>query len=285
MAAVWPAKLGPVTVIIGEFGSGKTEVAINCVLAAAMRGQPVTLVDLDTVTPAFRSRQAAEQLTRAGVRLVAPEGELADADLPAISSEVHAALADRRRAVVIDVGGSPSGARAVSSLADLTGGEGAACWVVVNPWRPTTANPRLVAGTVTQLAATARAGAAEVLANLYVPQDVADAGAMLARGYEAVSLGAGLAGLPLRLCSVRRELASLAEGILPSSVAVLPLDLFMQPPWDVGLEPLAQAQEPGSARLAARVMPGPGHGQPAEVAAAAAAAAAVSKITGRLEHG
>lgn len=234
MATVWRAQLAPVTVIIGALGSGKTEIALNCAFAAARAGQAVTLVDLDTVTPAFRSRQAAASLAAAGVELLAPEGVLAGADLPAVPVRVHDALASRRRAVLIDAGGSPAGARAVASLAGLTGGEGVAWWVVVNPRRPGTAAPRLIAGTVTGLAEVARAGPPEVVANLHVADHEDGAAAVLASAFETVASGAALAGAFTRLCAVRRQLLDRALECLPREVAVLALELFMLPPWETG---------------------------------------------------
>ncbi len=61
-----------VTVFVGHFGSGKTEIALNGALDLAATGEPVTLVDLDVVKPYFRSRAARNLLEQAGVELVAP---------------------------------------------------------------------------------------------------------------------------------------------------------------------------------------------------------------------
>lgn len=235
MATLWRGQLDQVTVILGAFGSGKTEIAINSALAAAQAGQPVVLVDLDTVTPAFRSRQAAGQLAQAGVRLLAPEGILAGADLPSIPAEVREALASRVRKVLVDVGGSAAGARTVSSLADLTGGAGAVSWIVVNPWRPDTATPELIFGTVYRLTGAARAGPPAIFANLHVMGDDDEAPALMMAGFDVVMRGAELAGVPVNLCAVRRDLLAKSLAYLPPHVSVLPLDLFMRPPWDTDL--------------------------------------------------
>ncbi len=233
MATIWQAQLAPVTVIVGAFGSGKTEIAINAALAGALAGQPVTLVDLDTVTPAFRSRQAADRLEQSGVRLLAPQGVLADADLPSIPLDVHEALEARLRRVLVDVGGSPAGARAVSSLADLTGGSGAVTWVVVNPWRPETATPELIVDMVARLTHASRSGPAELVANLHVlDEGQYGAEALMREGLAAVAQASLSAALPCELVAVRRDLLDLAISALPDSVSVLPLDLYMRPPWE-----------------------------------------------------
>jgi hypothetical protein len=231
MALPWDAgSLKPLTVVLGAFGSGKTEVALNCAIGAARRRKPVTLVDLDTVTPAFRSRQAARALEAAGVSLVAPRGELADADLPALPAGIREALRDRRRTVIVDAGGHPSGAGPVSSLSDLVGARNGAAWIVVNPWRPETSAPGSIALMIDRLSERARIPVAGAVVNLHLPGEAT--AARVERGLDIVSRGAGQAGLGILFCSVRRELAGIADRWLPRDSRVLWLDLYMRAPWD-----------------------------------------------------
>jgi len=81
-----------ITILVGHFGSGKTEIALNGALELASAGHSVTLADLDVVKPYFRSRAARAILDAAGIRLLAPSGEVAHADLPIIVPQVRAAL-------------------------------------------------------------------------------------------------------------------------------------------------------------------------------------------------
>lgn len=230
MARKWVPELAAVTAILGAFGGGKTEIAINCAVGAAKRGMPVTLIDLDTVTPAFRSRQAAEALREAGALLVAPQGDLSAADLPAVPRGVRAALADPSQVVIVDAGGSPAGARVVSSLHDLAGARGAEVWVVVNPWRRETSTPREVADLVASLGCHARIPATGVVAGLRLPGDLRPED--IRRGLQTVKEGARLAGVKLLFCAVNADLAETVGPALPPEERILWLKLYMRAPWD-----------------------------------------------------
>ena len=58
-------------VLTGNYGSGKTEISLNLALKSAER-MKTTLVDLDIVNPYFRSGEKAEELRKAGVRVLMP---------------------------------------------------------------------------------------------------------------------------------------------------------------------------------------------------------------------
>ena len=51
-----------VTVVVGHFGSGKTEFSVNLALRLREQYAPVALADLDVVDPYFRSRECAALL-------------------------------------------------------------------------------------------------------------------------------------------------------------------------------------------------------------------------------
>ena len=50
------------TVLVGNYGSGKTEIALNIARGLAKGGCPTALVDLDIVNPYFRSAEKKEVL-------------------------------------------------------------------------------------------------------------------------------------------------------------------------------------------------------------------------------
>ena len=50
--------------VVGTYGSGKTEVAVNLAIQLAVDGRRVQLADLDIVNPYFRSRSDSSCLIR-----------------------------------------------------------------------------------------------------------------------------------------------------------------------------------------------------------------------------
>ena len=59
----------PVLLLVGLYGSGKSELAISLAVSLATEGERVHLVDLDMVNPYFRCREAREYLAAHGVDL------------------------------------------------------------------------------------------------------------------------------------------------------------------------------------------------------------------------
>lgn len=127
-----------ITIFVGHFGSGKTEIAVNSAITLARLGDEVALVDLDIVKPYFRSRSARDEVVAEGVRLVAPEGEHFHADLPIIVPQVRDITRQGRGKVIMDAGGDDTGARVLGSLADVVTPAEISHLLVLNFRRPFT---------------------------------------------------------------------------------------------------------------------------------------------------
>ena len=144
------ASLAPVTVIVGHYGVGKTNLALNLAIDAAQAGYEVVLADLDVVNPYFRSSEYRGALEAAGARLVAPVFSEAGTslDVPSLTGGVAAAIAEAyaRAAepgappfrLIIDVGGDDAGATALGRFSAAIAAGPHALWYVVNPYRSLT---------------------------------------------------------------------------------------------------------------------------------------------------
>jgi len=125
-------------IIVGNYGSGKTEVSINLAVDQKNLAKDVHLVDLDLVNPYFRSREAREQLRDLGVEVVLPGEQYMVADLPILSPAVAATIRKKDILAILDVGGDGVGATVLSTLADALHGQKPRVLQVVNPFRPYT---------------------------------------------------------------------------------------------------------------------------------------------------
>jgi hypothetical protein len=126
-----------VTILVGEFGSGKTELAVNYALYLKENGYSTAIVDIDIIKPYFRTRENRSLLEAQGIRVIAPEGRLAHADLPVLPQNLFPALYDTSMQVVMDVGGGESSI-ALGQISSQLAAVGYEALLVVNTCRPFT---------------------------------------------------------------------------------------------------------------------------------------------------
>jgi hypothetical protein len=218
-----------VTVLVGHFGSGKTEIAVNGALDQAASGRPVALVDLDVIKPYFRSRASREQLLDAGVELVAPDGENRFADLPVLLPRVRGLCRQPDRDVILDVGGDDTGARALGSLSDVLGPTGVGFTLVLNFRRPFTPDVASAVRMARDIEVASRLPIAGVVGNTHLMDettlDVVRDGLDLARRTAA------RLGVPVRAVGVDDRLAASAGDL---GVPVVRLRRLVGPPFGPG---------------------------------------------------
>ena len=103
-----------VYVLIGNYGSGKTELALNFAFKAAERGDRTELLDLDMVNTYFRLTERGRMTQMKEIRLVSPNFACAGIETLSVPAEVASAFAMDWDTVVFDVGGDAVGATAVA---------------------------------------------------------------------------------------------------------------------------------------------------------------------------
>ena len=131
-------KLGGIVIIVGAYGSGKTEVAINLAVHTRAQGVPVRLADLDLVNPYFRTREARHALGSRGIDVVLPPAAYMQADLPIVPPEVSGMLRNPSGLCLVDAGGDDVGVTVLAALADAFQGKTVKVLQVINPHRPYT---------------------------------------------------------------------------------------------------------------------------------------------------
>ncbi len=219
-------------ILVGAYGSGKTEVAVNLAIRWARAGLRVKLADLDLVNPYFRSREQQRVMEGHGVHVVVPPGKLAGADLPIVLPEVVGLLQPEPDTIsLLDVGGDEVGARVLGSFRPNLHEGAYELWQVVNGSRPFTANPAGCHAIRAELEAASRLRVTGLVGNTHLI-DETEVETVLG-GWRLVEQVAKESGLPVRAVGIRNELAAdpaLAEITAP----VLELDRRMLPPWIPG---------------------------------------------------
>lgn len=127
-------------IIIGAYGSGKSEYSVNYAWNKMQEGLPVSLVDLDVVNPYFRSREIRDYFEKYAIELVAPPKEYNHAHLPMLAPRIMGAVEDFSRYVILDVGGDPAGCRTLARYLENIKKRGYIMKVVINTSRPFTSN-------------------------------------------------------------------------------------------------------------------------------------------------
>ncbi len=200
-------------VLVGHFGSGKSELAVNLARRFRRDGREVTLVDLDLIKPYFRCRLAKNDLEADGVRLVAPDGDRFYADLPILVPEARGVARNGTGTtgrVIFDVGGSDLGARVLGSLSGLLDAAATDLLFVVNANRPFAGDLAACTAMVRSIEAAARMAVTGLLSNTHLMDettvDTVRDGIRLAKALEQST------GIPLRCCAVQAGLAQAVSG-------------------------------------------------------------------------
>ena len=81
-----------VIVLIGNYGSGKTELALNFAFQAARAGKKVELIDLDMVNTYFRLTDRGNLIKSREIRLVSPNFVHSSVETLSLPAEVASGL-------------------------------------------------------------------------------------------------------------------------------------------------------------------------------------------------
>ncbi|MEC9488022.1 MAG: hypothetical protein UMV23_00830 [Halanaerobium sp.] len=217
-----------INIFCGNYGSGKTEIAINYSLAMKERYPRVAIVDLDIVNPYFRSREAGEILESAGVDVIQPEGALAHADLPAISPEILGKLSRPDYQMVFDVGGDDTGAVALGSYFSKISREPYDLFFVINPYRPFTGQTEGVEEILVDVQRASRLEVTKLVSNPNLGRDTT--AAEVQSGHRRVLKMADELELPVAYLTVLRELVPEIEDDIKEEI--FPIARYMKTPWE-----------------------------------------------------
>ena len=226
-------------ILLGSFGSGKSELALNLALEKAKEG-PCTLVDLDVINPYFRTSERGDVLEPAGVELIMPPFALEKIEIMSLSARVYSVFSPGEGTVIFDIGGDDVGSIALGQYKprfDLIPKDKLHILFIVNPLRPTAADLPSALDTFSKIQYVSRLNITGVVnnANLAGETDVSH----LLEGYELVKALSRETGVPVwGTCGTREVLDKFRtyaaeKGLDPAFIGKYqPIEVMMHRSWD-----------------------------------------------------
>ena len=223
-------------VLIGNYGSGKTELALNFAFRAAERGERTELIDLDMVNTYFRLAERGRMTQMKEIRLVSPNFSCSGIETLSLPAEVASAFAMDWDTVVFDVGGDAVGSTALGRYhQDFMELEEGALQVlnVVNTRRPLAGTAEKIIRLQQEMERHSRLKITGMINNTNLA--AATGADDLRDGYEIIREVSERTGTPVLYTSGKKEFLDqfLAEGHDPKYIGTpLAIDTYMQRDWD-----------------------------------------------------
>jgi hypothetical protein len=216
-------------IVIGAYGSGKSEYAINLAKLFKEREEQVSLIDLDVVNPYFRSRDVRDDFTAQGIDVISPEGEYGHADLPMISPRIAGTIRTYSKPVILDVGGDPAGCRTLGRFIEDIEKRGYEMRFVVNTLRPFTSNPEETLQMIKSLQTASRLRITEIIANINLMEETTNE--MVKEGINILNEVAGISGIRFSTYLVIEGKDNEIEDNISGKKKMV-LQYFLQKPWE-----------------------------------------------------
>jgi hypothetical protein len=222
-----------IVVIVGNYGSGKTEVSINLAVHQKRAGAAVKIADLDLVNPYFRTREARKPLSELGIEVVLPDEKYLQADLPILSPAIAGLIRRPSQLTIIDAGGNDVGATVLAALADSLGKKHVQMLQVVNPFRPFTDTIENCLKMRDEIERASKMTVNGIIGNANLIDDTSADD--IYNGYDFVKALSEESRLALKFITVPVELLP-AMDVSRFSCPVLPIERQLVPPWRKAVE-------------------------------------------------
>lgn len=203
-----------ITLFVGHYGSGKTNLAVNYATHLHRQGKRVVLADMDIVNPYFRSKDSEEELAALGIQTLSSPYANTNLDAPAMPASFYGIFEHRDSYAVLDVGGDDRGAVALGRYVPMIKEENDYQMIfVANAHRALTPTPEDALEVMREIEYACKLPITAIANNSHLGE-FTDADTVLASG-EYVQRLCELSGLPLVMTAFEQRLAGELEDRVP----------------------------------------------------------------------
>ena len=215
-------------IIIGHYGSGKTEFAVNYAVKMKEIYENVSIADLDIVNPYFRTREKRDFLESIGVKVYDSSIRNTSIDIPALPAELTGVFLNQNIRSIIDVGGDPVGAKVLSRYADQIKSTEYDMFYVINGNRPETSTVEGVIKYLKMIEATSRLKVTGLINNTHLLKQTTVEDVEF--GHELNKKISWETDIPIRYEAVMKETADKIKN-LEIIEKLFPINLYMREEW------------------------------------------------------
>lgn len=225
-----------IVILIGNYCSGKTEIAMNMAMLSASQGKRTQVIDLDRINDYFRMSDHIQMLIDKCINVVSPSFVGKGLTQTVMPAQVASAFDSDWDLVIFDVGGDQAGALSLARYhQDFAALEPGQLEVsdIVNVFRPMSESPEKIIKLKGELEGFARQTVTGFVnnSNLLNYASADD----LRQGYDILRETSDLTGIPIVHTTGRKKFLDefLADGRDPKYIGTpLALETYMHRSWD-----------------------------------------------------
>ena len=225
-----------IVILLGNYCSGKTEIAMNMAMLSASQGKRTQVIDLDRINDYFRMSDHIQMLIDKCINVVSPSFVGKGLTQTVMPAQVASAFDSDWDLVIFDVGGDQAGALSLAryhqDFAALEPGQ-LEVYDIVNVFRPMSESPEKIIKLKGELEGFARQTVTGFVnnSNLLNYASADD----LRQGYDILRETSDLTGIPIVHTTGRKKFLDefLADGRDPKYIGTpLALETYMHRSWD-----------------------------------------------------
>ncbi len=215
-------------IVIGHYGSGKSEFSVNYAVKMKEQFENVSIADLDIVNPYFRSREKREFFEKIGVKVFDSSIRNTAVDIPALPAQMAGVILNPDEKSILDVGGDPVGVRVLARYVEQIKNVEYDMFFVINGNRPETSTVEGAIKYLNMIEATSKLKVTGLINNTHMLKDtrVED----VEFGHELTKKVSWETDIPIRYEAVIKETA---ENIKNEEILekLFPINLYMREEW------------------------------------------------------